>query len=99
MIALFIVLLAIGAAATFAAFSSDSPAVAIPGIVLGIAAFWIGLTGTLITISDNSDKNYCLKTLPQVSQTETKWLDGECYMKAKDGKFVPQEWIEKGYNK
>lgn len=77
------------------AFEGDYPALGLIGFIVGAMMFF----GGIIHGSIEADKEHCLKDLPQISQTETKWLNGECYVKANDGKFVPQEWIEEGYNK
>lgn len=65
----------------------------------GVVMFFVGFLGSTITLAGEQDKEHCLKDLPQISQRETKWLNSECYVKAKDGKFVPLEWIEEGYEK
>lgn len=70
-----------------------------PLVIVGIVLVMGSVMGAGITASVEADKSRCLDTLPQVSNRETRWLDGECYMKADDGKFVPQEWIEKGYER
>lgn len=95
MILLGILLVILGIGLFVSAFTSfmdhDMGWVPIPvGVIVLIAG--------VITIAYQADKHDCLENLPVVTQTETKWVGGTCYVKAKDGKFVPEEWIEDGYN-
>lgn len=64
------------------------------GLIVGVVLFIGGFGSAAI----EAEKDHCLRELRQISQSETKWVDGECYIKARDGRFVPLEWIEEGYN-
>lgn len=68
-------------------------------IVLGLMMLVTGVFGAGLTGAYQADVNRCEKTIPQTTGKETKWLSGECYAKANDGKFVPLEWIEEGYDR
>lgn len=68
-------------------------------ITIGILGLTFSLVGTGVYTAYEADKRRCLNSIQEVSGKETKWIDGECFVKADDGKFVPLKWIEEGYDR